>query len=66
MRQISFSEATLEAMTEEMQRDSNAGYLVGLSRAGTVEILRSRRRPSLRDLLTTECETCQGTGRVCE
>ena len=61
-----FLKPVLDVLAEEMQRDSNAGYLVGLSRAGNVEILRSRRRPSLRDLLTTECETCQGTGRVCE
>ncbi|MDD4557065.1 MAG: ribonuclease E/G [Alphaproteobacteria bacterium] len=56
----------LDVLAEEMQKDSNMGYLVGLSRAGNVEILRSRRRPSLRDLLTTECECCQGTGRVCD
>ncbi|MFV0626668.1 MAG: ribonuclease E/G [Alphaproteobacteria bacterium] len=56
----------LDVLAEEMKRDSNMGYLVGLSRAGNVEILRSRRRPSLRDLLTAECETCQGTGRFCE
>jgi len=35
-----------------------------LSRAGNVEIVRVRRRPSLSDIFTTECESCAGTGRV--
>ena len=54
----------LETLEEELNKDSNRGRVLGLSRAGNVEILRVRRRPTLQDVLTEECETCQGTGRV--
>ena len=44
--------------------DNTKTNVLGLSRAGNVEIIRQRRRPSLSDVLTKECECCQGTGRV--
>lgn len=54
----------LDVLAEELEKDHNKAYLAGLSRGGNVELIRSRHRPSLQDLLTCECETCQGTGRV--
>lgn len=54
----------LDTLQEELENDPNKSYLAGLSRAGNVEIIRTRHRPSLQELLTEECETCQGTGRV--
>ncbi len=59
-----FMKPVLETLEEELNKDSNRGRVLGLSRAGNVEILRVRRRPTLQDILTDECETCQGTGRV--
>lgn len=44
--------------------DPCRAHVLGLSKAGNVEIIRQRRRPSLLDIYTEECPTCQGTGRV--
>ncbi len=59
-----FMKKVLEALEEELADDICHSRVLGLSRAGNVEILRQRRRPSLRDLYTVECPTCSGTGRV--
>ena len=54
----------IDILEEELKKDHSRATCLGLSRAGNVEILRIRRRPTLQDLLTKECETCQGAGRV--
>lgn len=59
-----FMKKVLEVLEEELADDICHSRVLGLSRAGNVEILRQRRRPSLRDLYTVECPTCCGTGRV--
>ena len=59
-----FIKPVLEILDRELSKDRNKSRLFGLSRMGNVEIIRVRRRPSLSQMLTTECESCQGTGRV--
>ena len=59
-----FIKPVLDILAEELSKDRNKGRLFGLSRMGNVEIIRVRRRPSLSGLMTKECESCQGTGRV--
>lgn len=59
-----FIKPVLEILEKELAKDKNKARLFGLSRAGNVEIIRVRRRPSLSSLLTIACEHCQGTGRV--
>lgn len=59
-----FMKSVIECLEEELADDICHSRVLGLSRAGNVEILRQRRRPSLRDLYTVECPTCSGTGRV--
>lgn len=54
----------LEILEKELAKDSMKSHVAGLSRAGLVEIIRVRRRPSLQDLMTEQCHTCSGTGRV--
>lgn len=54
----------IETLEKEVAADYTKTTVLGLSRAGNVEIIRIRKRPSLQDLLTVECESCQGTGRV--
>ena len=51
-------------MLLEMAKDSTRAHVIGLSRGGNVEVVRVRRRPSLSDILSVECPTCHGTGRV--
>ena len=59
-----FMKPVLEILERELSKDKNKCKLFGLSRAGNVELIRVRRRPSLSQLLTERCEHCQGTGRV--
>lgn len=59
-----FMKPVLEILEQGLVQDRNKSKLFGLSRAGNVEIIRVRRRPSLSNLLTVPCEYCQGTGRV--
>ena len=59
-----FMKNVIEKLEEELTDDACHSRILGLSRAGNIEILRQRRRPSLRDLYTVECPTCSGTGRV--
>ena len=59
-----FMKSVLEILENDLQNDDCQARLYGLSRAGNVEIIRRRKHPSLLDLLTEECPTCKGTGRV--
>lgn len=59
-----FMKPVIEVLEQEIQKDTTKTSVLGLSRAGNVEVVRVRRRPSLRDIFSTECESCQGTGRV--
>ncbi len=59
-----FMKRVIEVLEEELADDACHCRTLGLSRAGNIEIVRQRRRPTLRDLYTIECPTCQGTGRV--
>lgn len=54
----------LEILEQELAKDSIKSHVAGLSRAGLVEIIRVRRRPTLQDLMSDPCHTCNGTGRV--
>ncbi len=54
----------VDILERELRADSVKARVLGVSRAGNVEVLRARRRPSLRDALTKECETCHGCGRI--
>ena len=54
----------IEALESKAAEDSTKTTVLGLSRAGNVEIIRVRKRPTLQDLLTKECDCCQGSGRV--
>lgn len=59
-----FMKSVIQILEEELQFDENQAKVYGLSRAGNVEIVRRRKHPSLLDLMTEECPTCRGTGRV--
>ncbi len=59
-----FLKNVIEFLEDKLSKDYMKTTVFGLSRAGNVEIVRARRKPSLRDLLTEECSNCCGTGRV--
>lgn len=62
--EFKFLKPCLQILEDELKDDFARARVLGLSRAGNVEIIRPRRRPTLSDLMTEECPTCRGTGRV--
>ena len=59
-----FLKNSMDILERELDNDVCKARVLGLSRAGNVEVIRNRRRPTLRDLFSEECSTCKGTGRV--
>ena len=59
-----FMKSVIDILQTELADDPCRAKVLGLSKAGNIEILRQRRRPSLLDTFTQECSSCQGTGRV--
>lgn len=59
-----YMKPVLEILDKELMKDNTRCHVVGLSRGGNVELIRVRRRPSLSDIMSVECPTCHGTGRV--
>lgn len=64
MSEYRYLKTVIEILEQELQKDYIKSSCFGLSRGGNVEVVRMRRRPSLSDLLSAECASCQGTGRV--
>ena len=59
-----FIKPLLEILEQDLSDDLTKSRVIGLSHGGLVEIVRVRKRPSLLELMSEECHTCQGTGRV--
>lgn len=59
-----YLKSVIEVLEKEVAEDPTRTTMLGLSRAGNVEVIRVRKRPSLLDMLSVECESCQGLGRV--
>jgi ribonuclease G len=59
-----FIRPVIDLLETALADDPCRGRVLGLSKAGNVEIVRQRRRPSLLDIYTEECPTCHGAGRV--
>lgn len=59
-----FMKSVIDILQTALADDPCRARVLGLSKAGNIEILRQRRRPSILDLYTQECSACQGTGRV--
>lgn len=59
-----FMRGVMDVLEEELAGDAAYARVLGLSKAGNVEILRRRKRPTLSEQFSVECPTCGGTGRV--
>ncbi|MBQ7303994.1 MAG: ribonuclease E/G [Alphaproteobacteria bacterium] len=59
-----FMKSVIDILQTQLADDPSRARVLGLSKAGNIEILRQRRRPSILDIFTQECSACQGTGRV--
>lgn len=59
-----FMRDVMDTLSEELVGDAQGARVVGLSKAGNVEILRRRKRPTLLEQFSETCPTCHGTGRV--
>ncbi len=63
-KEYRFMKPLIDLLGTKLADDPCRARILGLSKAGNIEIVRQRRRPSLIDLFTEECPTCFGTGRV--
>lgn len=59
-----FMRNVMDTLEEALAGDSLGARVLGLSKAGNVEVLRRRKRPSLLEQFSVACPTCQGNGRV--
>lgn len=59
-----FMRDVMDVLAEELAGDAQSARVVGLSKAGNVEILRRRKHPTLLERFSETCPTCGGTGRV--
>lgn len=59
-----FMRGIMDILSEELAGDAQGAHVLGLSKAGNVEILRRRKHPSLLERFSVSCPTCAGTGRV--
>lgn len=59
-----FMRGIMDILDEELAGDAQGARVLGLSKAGNVEIIRRRKHPSLLEQFSAECPTCGGTGRV--
>ena len=64
LTEFKFLKNILDVLRAELASDSVKTQVLGVSYAGNVEIIRQRKHPTLRDIFTEECASCQGTGRV--
>lgn len=59
-----FMKKSLDILVEEVKNDYSKSWVAGLTRAGNVEIVRTRKRPSIYDELEANCYNCYGTGKI--
>lgn len=59
-----FMRDIMDVLAEELAGDAQNARVIGLSKAGNVEVLRRRKHPTLLEQFSAECPTCHGTGRV--
>lgn len=59
-----FMRDVMDTLSEELAGDVLGARVVGLSKAGNVEVLRRRKHPTLLERFSVACPTCGGTGRV--
>ncbi|MBQ8750721.1 MAG: ribonuclease E/G [Alphaproteobacteria bacterium] len=59
-----FMRSVIDTLEEALAGDYHGARVLGLSKAGNVEILRRRIGKTLLEQFSVECPTCRGTGRV--
>ena len=57
-------DAVLEVLQRELKKDRSKVYVVEISPLGLVEMTRKNVADGVREIMTCECPTCEGTGRV--
>ena len=57
-------DAVLEVLQRELKKDRSKVYVVEISPLGLVEMTRKNIADGVREIMTCECPTCEGTGRV--
>lgn len=64
MKSASNQERVLASLQKELSKDQTPTHVFGITQLGLVELTRKKIRPSVPDILTRPCPTCQERGRV--
>jgi ribonuclease G len=64
LRKVAARRQVVDRLRATAASDSAPVWIGVMSRLGLVELTRKRRGPTLMDMLTRPCPTCEGTGRV--
>lgn len=64
MKDAVHKEKVLSVLKEECKKDKTRVVVAGMTNLGLVEMTRKKVRGSLRDLLTSSCPRCGGSGRI--
>ncbi|MGD8188828.1 Rne/Rng family ribonuclease [Brevibacillus ginsengisoli] len=64
MKASSNQERVLTSLQKELAKDHTPTHVFGMTQLGLVELTRKKIRPSVPEILTRPCPTCQERGRV--
>ncbi|MCM3737123.1 Rne/Rng family ribonuclease [Bacillus cytotoxicus] len=64
MKRREEKEKIREIVKSHLEKDHTYTRVLGFTELGILEITRKRKKQSLRDMLLTDCKTCQGSGYV--
>lgn len=64
MHEHEHQQMVLEALKHSLKRDRTKTTVIGMTGLGLIEMTRKKVRQELSTVLTTECNCCDGTGRV--
>ena len=64
MMELEHREKILQALTDEVKKDSVRVSVISMTGLGLVELTRKRLRPSLLKSMTESCFYCEGLGRL--
>ena len=60
---IKFLNKPMDILKEEMKKDFSNCWIAGVSPTGNVELIRTRKKPSLSELMQAKCCICDGCGK---
>lgn len=64
MHKATYKKEIINILNEELKKDKRKTEVLGMTRLGLVELTRRRERDSIDKYYLSDCETCEGNGKV--